>query len=436
MALKLPDLKGVLMKTLASWQSEFSYLLPIFLVTLSVCSANEATSRKVSIVFRFDDYSSTSNTEIETSVIGVFRRNRSSMTVGVIPYVCARDPQDPSPQDVIPLSERKADILRSAVEDGVVDVALHGYSHQTTTDRKPCHEFTGLDYDSQLERLSKGRELLERITGVTIGTFIPPWNSYDMNTIRAMEALNFSVLSADWSGTVYEKSKLGFLPCSCSISQLKGAVDIARSSSDSNPLIVVLFHSYDFIDVDADRGTIDLDEFSETISCLASQDDIRLLSISQAANLIGDISPRRFILNKMYYSACRSYGFLSMFLPSIRRGNGARVVYREESAYRNAILMIRITAVSISAVSSLILSVFALIVLFRKFISSRKYAITMDVFVVVGFVILLTVVVYTFHQRPVRLSGMLACSVAAGVSIGLCVSRLYLRKRLRTGQDC
>ena len=124
------------------------------------CDRQPIKEKQVNVVFRYDDYNALGPTDAELRIIGAFRKNEASVTFGVIPSVVADSVEDPSPQDIVPLTGKKADILKAAYGDGIVDVALHGYTHQTTSTQY-LTEFAGLEYHSQIERLRKGKHLLE-----------------------------------------------------------------------------------------------------------------------------------------------------------------------------------------------------------------------------------------------------------------------------------
>jgi peptidoglycan/xylan/chitin deacetylase (PgdA/CDA1 family) len=262
----------------------FVTIVFVCVVLFASCTRNirQSTEEKqVNIFFRFDDYSSRSSTDLELKIIDAFRKNEACITFSVIPFVCDRDIHDPSPQDSVPLTPEKGDILRAGYNSGILDIALHGYSHQTNHD-KYMREFSGLDYKSQLERLKKGKEFLEDMIGVPVTTFVPPWNNYDLNTLQALEELGFSTLSADKDGEATEDSKLNYLPASSDLLHLRDAVKAERTSADVSPVIVVLFHEYDFKEIDEKRGRITYPEFSDLLTWLKRQKDVRFLSLRQA----------------------------------------------------------------------------------------------------------------------------------------------------------
>lgn len=267
------------------------------MILLTACTKHPIETKQVNVVFRFDDYSAYSNTDMELRIIDAFRKHEACLTIGVVPYACADDIHDPSAQEVIPLPSIKEDILKNGLHDGIVDVALHGYSHQTISTEQ-WTEFSGLDYNSQIKRIAKGKKFLEGMIDKPVTTFVPPWNRYDANTLRALETLGFSTLSADNKRRkVTQACKLNFLPYSCNLYRLRDAVKKSRISSDPQPVIVVLFHEYDFKEINETRGRITYQEFYKLLHWLTSQKDVRLLSISQATQEINDLSAKRFLLN-------------------------------------------------------------------------------------------------------------------------------------------
>lgn len=247
----------------------------------------------ITVAFRYDDYSRFSDTDLEVKLIMAFQRYNIPCTFGVIPYVSGNpEVPGPDPQKVYPLTLEKASILKDAIKPGTLEVALHGYSHRTIRIKAAdtdYTEFSGLDYDSQLKKISKGKSLLEKMLGIRITTFIPPWNTYDVNTIRVLEELGFKTISADNAGVTKESSQLKFLPFTRDILNLKDAVESARKISDVQPVIVVLFHAFDFIEIGREEGKLTYQGFVELLAWIKSQKDIH-------ARIIGeDVHSSRFV---------------------------------------------------------------------------------------------------------------------------------------------
>ncbi|GAB4515343.1 MAG: hypothetical protein Kow0047_27270 [Anaerolineae bacterium] len=260
--------------------------------------------RSIYVVFRYDDYCDRTSTELEVRLIQAFRRVKASATFSVIPFVCAVSAHDPSPQELIPLSEAKARFLKEAVQDGTLEIALHGYSHQTSGTGR-FTEVAGLAFEEQVERLQKGKQFLEGLTEAVVSTFVPPWNDYDHNTLHAMRHVGLSILSASWSGAMPEDHTTALLPATSDLRTIRQAIFAARASREEQPIIVVLFHAYDFKEVDSKRGITTYEEFVDMLDWLKSQDDIKLTSIYEVSTLDHALHMRRFAegkrINRLFY---------------------------------------------------------------------------------------------------------------------------------------
>lgn len=137
------------------------------------------------IVFRYDDFLLADN-HIDSTVLSIFRKFDIPLTVGVVPF--DRDGRLRCTIDTFKLSKLRDDILLSKIE-----IALHGYRHLRNFG---CGEFDGLPYEEQVRQISQGKRVLDSLLCCDVSTFIPPWNSYDSNTIRALENGGFKVISS------------------------------------------------------------------------------------------------------------------------------------------------------------------------------------------------------------------------------------------------
>lgn len=293
-------------------------LLMVHILFLNVVYGNDQ-NKKITVVFRFDDPSGLSSLETESKVIKVFKEYNASLTFGVIPFKCAGSTRNTSPQELIPLGQKRGDILRQAVDKGIIDIALHGYSHQMR-EAKIWTEFAGLDFKEQKERLVKGKQYLEELLDISINTFIPPYNTYDLNTLKALELSNFTILSAGIHGDVSKDSSLYFIPMTVRLHQVKKAVEKARESLDKEPLIVVMFHEYDFLDVGIegiDKKIITFKDLENLLGWLDDQSDVQIKTIQQVSEQIKDVTRERYENVKHYVS------FNSIIPGFIRQVNSA-----------------------------------------------------------------------------------------------------------------
>lgn len=296
------------------------------------CEEKPVEDRPINVVFRMDDYSAGSSTEMELKVIDAFREHHAPVTIAVIPFVAPGEMSDGAAPALISLTEEKVSILKQGIEEGVLDVALHGYCHQSLNAER-LSEFGGLDYGTQVERLAKGRALLEGLLETPVTLFVPPFNHYDHNTLCALESLGLTAISAGTDGVASEDCKLDFLPAVCNLLLFRQAIQTARTSGDKQPIVVVLFHLFDFREVNQQLGRLTLPEFRDHLKWLRSQPDIRLLSVSQAIETIEGLNAHRLLRNKRDHA-------IEGLLPSALRGRGYWTRYYECSVLPRVVLRV------------------------------------------------------------------------------------------------
>jgi peptidoglycan/xylan/chitin deacetylase (PgdA/CDA1 family) len=260
----------------------------------------------VTLVFRYDDYSSKSATSIDKEVIELFKKHHLAFTIGVVPFIAAGDIQEEIPERDIPLTQAKIAILRRALRSGTVDIALHGYSHHNFNQgllRKPS-EFAGVDYESQLLKLRAGRRFLEKHLGVNVDVFIPPFDTYDTNTLWALEKLHFRCIAAKLSGVDLPSTNLDFLPYTCELPQLRAVLKRAEQVKGEQPIVCVVFHEFSFSEIKyatpGQQHKISFAEFAALLQWITHQKAIKVKTIDQLIKEHVDLSVGRFINNKYY----------------------------------------------------------------------------------------------------------------------------------------
>ena len=279
----------------------------------------------INIIFRFDDFSALSNTELENQILTIFKETNSTLTIGVIPFVCEGIKEKTYTQGSIPLSENKLNILKMGIKKGYINVALHGNTHQTINE-SPRSEFIGLNHEQQLKIIESGKLFLEKKLDNKINTFIPPWNRYDITTLTVLEELQFSTISAGTKCVSKSDTKLNFIPNTCLIQDLESAIREAEQTNCNHPIIVVLMHETDFKEINSLQGIIDIPQFNKLINSLKSKQNIELLSISQAIEKI----PRLNVVRYQYYRKIRN---LTNLLPSFitcNERNSKLLIYRKQ----------------------------------------------------------------------------------------------------------
>lgn len=99
------------------------------------------------------------------------------------------------------LAELNVDWVRKMAENG--EIGIHGDEHT---------DFKDQNYELQLERLRKAKQVLEQISGQKIIGFRPPFGNYDENTVRALTkiGINYLVLGME-GGTDVEPHFIRYL---------------------------------------------------------------------------------------------------------------------------------------------------------------------------------------------------------------------------------
>ena len=248
------------------------------------------------MVFRYDDYSNRSSTKTEKALLAAFREAKFPLTIGVIPFICVVNPESTAKQKTVPLSASKISFLKEAIKDGLAEIALHGFSHQTIDDSTPSKysEFKGQAFKWQQTRIVAAKEYLEKVLEMPVVTFIPPWNSYDSSTLKAVRQAGFLNFSSSIFGVYKVGAGLQFLPSTCSLRSLFKTVKLARRLPDKNPLIVVLFHQGDVSYRQRDDLPSGYEVLLETLQWLKLQKDVRVCSLVEAGRILPEMGPDHF----------------------------------------------------------------------------------------------------------------------------------------------
>ena len=195
---------------------------------------------KIKMVFRYDDYLLISSS-LSDSILNIFQKNKIPLCIGIIPF-------DSSGSLIYKLSPNQINDLRSRINRNEVEVALHGFNHLNELThrfltRTTYSEFASVDYDRQYEKLAKGKRTLDTLLQINTTIFIPPFNTYDYNTLKALEALKFEIISGSLHGPSNSES-IKYIPATYEdFSELSKIID---KSKDKNVTIIIYFHSYSF----------------------------------------------------------------------------------------------------------------------------------------------------------------------------------------------
>jgi predicted deacetylase len=166
------------------------------------------------VTFRLDDVSPHMAWDKFDALADLFKKHGVRPLLGVIP-----DNRDP---ELLKLPSRADGWERIMVlESEGWTTAQHGFRHEyKTTDAgllgiNGYSEFAGVDYETQLETLSEGQQIL-REHGLDTDIFMAPAHSFDQNTLKALKSLGFRYVTDGYSLFPYNRRGLKFIPCQTS----------------------------------------------------------------------------------------------------------------------------------------------------------------------------------------------------------------------------
>ncbi|MDD6203118.1 MAG: DUF2334 domain-containing protein [Lachnospiraceae bacterium] len=163
------------------------------------------------IAIRLDDITPDMNWENFYKMKEILDRENLKPLLGVVP-----DNQD----SMLRCGEKNEsffEIIKKLQAEGFV-VSQHGYRHLYETKDKgilkmnPFSEFAGTPYETQLEKIRKGKEELVR-HGIETDIFMAPGHTFDHNTLKALKMCGFSYVTDGYYHKNYSYKGLVFLPC-------------------------------------------------------------------------------------------------------------------------------------------------------------------------------------------------------------------------------
>lgn len=234
----------------------------------------------IRVALRLDDPSQTSHHGVERGILAALEKAGLRATFAVIPF---RE----SGGRVAPFDPAAAAHLIEARAAGVLEVALHGYTH---TEHRSAgaggpSEFLGVPGARQNDWIRRGRDALEALFEVGIDGFVPPWNRLDATTVGILEGAGFGYLSGDWR-TPMSAGDLRVLPRTCQLKQVREAVREARRFAAWSPVVVALMHHYDFIEAGQAGAPLDMARLAELLGWLSAQPDVEVLPLRELAGRV------------------------------------------------------------------------------------------------------------------------------------------------------
>lgn len=239
---------------------------------------------------RYDDFSHSSNIDIERKLFDAAEKLGIGIMVGVIPFpdlsYSTIDPNKgvPPPR----LTDEKLSLLREKLEHGVIEVAVHGFSHTNNSHTDIQSEFAGLPQNIQTRLLAAAKQSLETALGHQVRIFVPPFNQYDDATIEALDKNGYKMLSAGMVASPrIEKHGLAYIPGGPYPHKFVNTASMAAMQNMQDTLITIVIHPYDLIEDGANlpefrqgRGQISLKELVRDLEQLRDSGLIEVISAS------------------------------------------------------------------------------------------------------------------------------------------------------------
>ncbi len=149
-------------------------LLTSFMVLVELPAATQNT-----VIWKLDDVRAGEKARLPEGfkrVVDWAQKNKTFVNFGVI----CDSLTNPDAQDV-------AWIKKNAVENGgQVEFWLHGWDHKKSGDK--ASEFLGSDLVTQTKHLRDACDIFNKTTGLTFHAFGAPYNQFDDNTLKALDA--------------------------------------------------------------------------------------------------------------------------------------------------------------------------------------------------------------------------------------------------------
>ncbi len=308
--------------------------------------AHANACQPLKVVIRYDDYTKNSPIAVEKELFAGIEALRMRMMVGVVPFAGDTLPARGAPSS---LPKSKLEILAEYASRGVIEVSLHGFRHVDQALPGVKSEFAGVPESLQTEWLRRGKDALEAALGKTIRVFVPPWNRHDAQTVAALAASGFVLLSSADAEPAVEDSPVRYLPGTVYPQEFSHVVKRLREDGQCEGVVTIVAHPYDFTgraELPSFRkgGTIAPQEFLGQLEELYEAGMISVVGIEDLIRRKEELGYRRFRLNQ----ALR-YGLIERFrlLPARLGLSPSRGIYYEQEEAAKLLLMRRLLASSL-----------------------------------------------------------------------------------------
>ncbi|MCE1189611.1 MAG: DUF2334 domain-containing protein [Ignavibacteria bacterium] len=215
-------------------------LILILTIPLLLPGTGLLAQSKVHIIFRIDDFG-IDNAEFYQGLFAVLKQKNIRMTLAVVPFKQGNE-------DTLALTSKQREILQSGIDMGVVEMAMHGATHRNNNTELAPSEYISRPMEKQYQELRRGKSELERVFHKEVNIFVPPWNTYDENTLWALEKAGFKIISGALYGAPAVNNGIRYLPYSTTLDDINRVLQTIPAVLNEGKVVVVLLHGYDFVE--------------------------------------------------------------------------------------------------------------------------------------------------------------------------------------------
>jgi len=284
----------------------FQLVLLSTLIGHSTFKNENSSPHNVKIVFRCDDFF-LEPTPLNDKIIYEFKKYKIPVSLGIIPYDTFGVPFNN-------LDSKRLTTLKSMIKKNEIEIMLHGYNHLNNNlnggyfQKEFKSEFRSESFDIQFSKISRAKKTLDSLLNIDVIIFVPPFDSYDDNTLKVLDSLNFKIISSDMAGSSASK-KIVYIPKTTEEIELLPSMIMKYRNDDV--VIVFLFHPYLFKESENHIGydysqKISFTEFDSILSWVSKQSYVTSYTFTNLA------TAENFDCNRYNANAARYNLFISI----------------------------------------------------------------------------------------------------------------------------
>lgn len=334
------------------------------------------------VVFRYDDLAADKPGfrgtdpvalriwQAEKAVDALFEEYGIPYVIAVIPKGAGLYGRRDTNTELLPFSTdlEKTEFVKRAIRASRVEVAQHGYAHINHAKKNhKAAEFRERNHEDQLKDISQGKNILcESLDLTNITTFVPPFNTWDNNTAKALKAAGFAVLSADRSH--YYRSVIGLtvIPFTAQLWELESIAEQGDLPDDK--IIVVLYHPPQIAKLEGKQHRFfGIKRFNKLLDRLATESHVKVVTLQQLAQECDSLTTDRY---RTANALWRQRSLWAKLLPQhLWAGESNRPVYLATEAYATELMRWRLLTMAL--VTGLVLTGYTLRYVLKLLLSAK-----------------------------------------------------------------